>query len=97
MPDDGALTRVDVLFKNVTFVHLPSDLVIESIEETFDADAEDALAVAGISSLAAGQKVYRLGAGGAFVVAGVVVSVEDRLSHHDPSGLPCWPMRSGQG
>lgn len=94
--DELNSTRVDVLFKNVGYVALPSTFTVEAIEELSD-DQANALDDLAVGALRDGRRAFRLKSerGDGVVVAGVMVEAEDELESHEPSVLPCWPMRSG--
>lgn len=89
-------TRVDVLFKNVGYMALPSAFMVDVIEE-LTGDELAMLEGLAAGALRDGRTAFRLATadGEGLVVAGVMVSAEDELESHEPSALPCWPMRSG--
>ena len=90
-------TRVDVLFKNVGFVMLPTSLTITAIEPVSAADPLVERAKAE-EVLRDGQTAFALRSDeqDGLVVSGSMVSAEDDREYHEPSSLPCWPMRSGE-
>jgi hypothetical protein len=94
--DELNSTRVDVLFKNVGFLALPTSMTVEAIEEVPD---DELGSVSGLpaEAVSGGRKVFRLRSqpGDGLVVAGAMVSAEDEREFHEPSALPRWPMRSG--
>jgi hypothetical protein len=89
-------TRVDVLFKNVGYMALPSAFMVDVIEE-LSGDQLETLEGLAAGALSDGRTAFRLttAGGDGLAVAGVMVSAEDELESHEPSALPCWPMRSG--
>jgi len=94
--DEGNPTRIDLLFKNVGFVALPASFDVDSIEELTDDHPvlSGALAREALRGDRRGFMLRSRPQDGV-VVAGVMVSAEDELESHEPSALPCWPMRSG--
>ncbi|MCP4966684.1 MAG: hypothetical protein GY926_15845 [bacterium] len=95
--EDGHGTRLDILFKDVWFMHLAAASQVEAIEEVGPEEVARLGGALAEEALEGGRRGYRLRGpqGDGLVVAGVVVVNEDRLLHNEPTGLKVWPMRSG--
>lgn len=81
----GAETRIEILFKDVGFMALPTLLEGLAISEC----AADAEGVPSRPALPPGQSWYRIESGGGdfYVAAGSVTVNEDALEYDEPSGL----------
>lgn len=95
--DNDNPTRIDVLFKGVSFLHMPDGLDIESIDEVSPAEVRSIGGEDALKALTYDRKGFRLRSpsGDALVVALVMFSAEDGLHASDPSSLPVSPMRAG--
>lgn len=95
--DNDNPTRIDVLFKDVGFLHMPDGLDIESIDEISAAEVRAIGGEDALKALIHKRKGFRLRSpsGDALVVALVMVTAEDDLDSGEPSSLPVWPMRAG--
>lgn len=82
---DGCETRIDVLFKNVDFIYLPTLFSGLQIQKT---GIDELRKVAGLH-VTASQNVFRLTTKGevGYVVAGAVFVHEDQGEYSDPSAL----------
>lgn len=91
----GESSRVDVLFSSVEGVKLLTSVDLDEIAEQTESVAIEA----GMWRRNSNEnKYFRLRGpdGAGWIIAGTMTSHEDELEYHEPSGLPCWPMQSGQ-
>lgn len=81
-------TRVEVLFKNVTAINLPTHLDGLTIEEPSDGD-EQRLAIDFHPVLEPGQRIYRVRGltYNGHIIAGAVFTAEDTGDYQDSSPL----------
>lgn len=96
--DADHATRVDILFKDVTYLSLPPSLDLVGIDELDDGEVRRLLGAPADSALEYGHTGFglQLETGRALVVAGSMFTAEDEGAYHEPSSLPVWPMRSGE-
>ena len=80
-------TRIDVFFKGVTAIHLPTCFTGLSIEEGTEADVEKLCTLRESSSFNGGIKVYRVEGADflGYVAASMVACHEDEGEYYDPS------------
>lgn len=82
----GVSTRIDVLFKNVAAIHLPTILDGLAVSEATEDEKSELRTQVDLSRLT-GRKVFVVKGSGftGYVIAGVVAWYEDEREYHEPS------------
>ena len=80
-------TRIDVLFKNVAAVHLPTIMDRLAVSEATDTERAELRVQVGAASRLEGQRVFIVRGSGftGYVVAGVMAWHEDEREYHETS------------
>ena len=88
----GLSTRIDILFKNVAAVHLPTILDGLAVSEATEGERSE-LHVQVDPSRLEGRKVFVVRGSNfmGYVVAGIVASHEDEREYHEPSRFSLTP------
>jgi hypothetical protein len=91
-------TRVDILFKNVAAIHIPTTMDALTILEATKQEA-DAIDLQLGSSTLQGQKVFWVQGSkyAGYVIAGSISWHEDQGEYHDPSHFHLRPGVAGHG